>query len=176
MGATKKLCMTKKELASIAGYTYRRLYDIDRDLPDNKKLFVEGEGGKYDLAVFVQRWVEYNVNNEVADTDDLDLVKARHEAVKMEKTKLEVEKMSGQLVDVQDVRKLWGDIAHTVTQNLLHLPNRLAPQIRMIENQEIIASIIDDGIRQALNELADTPLPDYAAEGGEGEESEENEE
>ena len=37
--------MTKKELATIAGYTYRRLYDIDRDLPEGKKLFVAGEGG-----------------------------------------------------------------------------------------------------------------------------------
>ena len=80
--------MTKKELANIAGYTYRRLHDIDRDLPDNKKLFVESEGGKYDLALFVQRWVKYNVENEAGDEDDLDLVKARHEAVKMQKTEL----------------------------------------------------------------------------------------
>ncbi|MBR6224322.1 MAG: hypothetical protein IKR02_01210, partial [Firmicutes bacterium] len=58
--------MTKKELATIAGYTYRRLYDIDRDQPPDRKLFVESEGGKYDLAVFVQRWVEYNVQNENA--------------------------------------------------------------------------------------------------------------
>lgn len=174
MSTTKKTSMTKKELAGIAGYTYRRLYDIDRDLPDNKKLFVEGEGGKYDLALFVQRWVEYNVNNEIADTDDLDLVKARHEAVKMQKTELEVDKMRGQLVDVQDVKKLWGDIAHTVTQNLLHLPNRLAPMLRMMESQEMIASIIDDGIRQVLNELSDAPLPDYASEESEsGEASEE---
>lgn len=168
--------MTKKELANIAGYTYRRLHDIDRDLPDNKKLFVESEGGKYDLALFVQRWVKYNVENETGDEDDLDLVKARHEAVKMQKTELEVDKMRGQLVDVQDVRKLWGDIAATVTQNLLHLPTTLAPQLRMIENQEVISSVIDEGIRRVLNEIADTPLPDYAADPSGDEESEEDEE
>lgn len=168
--------MTKKELANIAGYTYRRLHDIDRDLPDNKKLFVESEGGKYDLALFVQRWVKYNVENEAGDADDLDLVKARHEAVKMQKTELEVDKMRGQLVDVQDVRKLWGDIAATVTQNLLHLPTTLAPQLRMIENQEVISSVIDEGIRRVLNEIADTPLPDYAADPSGDEESEEDEE
>ena len=168
--------MTKKELANIAGYTYRRLHDIDRDLPDNKKLFVESEGGKYDLALFVQRWVKYNVENEAGDADDLDLVKARHEAVKMQKTELEVDKMRGQLVDVQDVRKLWGDIAATVTQNLRHLPTTLAPQLRMIENQEVISSVIDEGIRRVLNEIADTPLPDYAADPSGDEESEEDEE
>ena len=70
--------MTKKELATIAGYTYRRLYDIDRDLPEGKKLFVKGEGGKYDLAIFVQKWVEYNVAQETPDDwEDLDLVKAK---------------------------------------------------------------------------------------------------
>ena len=168
--------MTKKELANIAGYTYRRLHDIDRNLPDNKKLFVESEGGKYDLALFVQRWVKYNVENEAGDEDDLDLVKARHEAVKMQKTELEVDKMRGQLVDVQDVRKLWGDIAATVTQNLLHLPTTLAPQLRMIENQEVISSVIDEGIRRVLNEIADTPLPDYAADPSGDEEREEDEE
>lgn len=168
--------MTKKELANLAGYTYRRLYDIDKGLPENRKLFVEGEGGKYDLATFVQRWVKYNVENETGETDDLDVVKARHEVVKMQKTELEVDKMRGQLVDVQDVRKLWGDIASTVSQNLVHLPSTLAPQLRMIESQEVISGIIDEGIRRVLNELADTPLPDYAADKSEDEESEEDDE
>lgn len=53
---------TKKELASFAGYTYRRLYDIDMALPEDKKLFVKSENGKYDIALFIQRWVDYNVN------------------------------------------------------------------------------------------------------------------
>ena len=77
---------------------------------------------------------------------------------------------------MQDVRKLWGDIAATVTQNLLHLPTTLAPQLRMIENQEVISSVIDEGIRRVLNEIADTPLPDYAADPSGDEESEEDEE
>ena len=46
---------TKKELASIAGYSYRRLHDIDTRLPPAGKLFVLSEGGKYALAIFVQR-------------------------------------------------------------------------------------------------------------------------
>lgn len=168
--------LTKKELAQAAGYTYRRLHDIDRDLPKEKKLFVAGEGGKYDLALFVQRWVAYNVDHECADGEDLDAVKARHEVVKTQKTELEVARMRGQLIDVQDVRRLWGDVANTVTQNLLHLPSKLAPQLMMMENQEVIASIIDEGIRNILNTIAETPLPDYAAVESENEESEADEE
>lgn len=167
--------LTKKELATIAGYSYRQLYNIDRDLPEVKKLFVEGEGGKYDLAIFVQRWVEYNVEKEAPEVEDLDVVKARHELVKTQKTELEVARMRGQLIDVQDVRRLWGDIANTVMQNMIHLPGKLAPQLRMMDSTDRIAAVIDEGIRDVLNTVADTPLPDYAAESGGGEESEEDE-
>ncbi len=168
--------MTKKELATVAGYTYRRLYDIDRDQPKDKKLFVESEDGKYDLALFVQRWVEYNVHQETAGggTDDLDTVKARHEVIKAEKTQLEVDKMRGQLIDVQDVRRLWGDIANNVMQNMIHLPSKVAPMLCMMDNTETIASIIDTEVRKVLNDIADTPLPTYAASSLDDDDSEED--
>lgn len=172
MGVT----MTKKELATIAGYTYRRLYDIDRDLPEGKKLFVKSEDGKYDLAIFVQKWVEYNVNNEVSDDwQDLDLVKAKHEVVKTQKTELEVARMRGQLIDVQDVRRLWGDIANTVMQNMIHLSSKVAPMVLMMDNVEVIKSIMDEEIRTILEEIAETPLPDYAATEEDSEEESEGE-
>lgn len=167
--------MTKKELATVAGYTYRRLYDIDRDQPEGRKLFVKSEGGKYDLALFVQRWVEYNVNNEISDTDDLDVVKARHEVIKTQKTELEVARLRGQLIDVQDVKRLWGDIANTVTKNLIHIPSKVAPMVQMMENPEIIAEIIGAEIRKALEAVAETPLPAYAAENENEEEGDEEE-
>lgn len=166
---------TKKELASIAGYTYRRLYDIDMGLPENGKLFVKGEGGKYDLAIFVQRWVKYNVDTETADEASLDEVKAIHERVKTRKTELEVAHLEGKLVDVQDVRKLWATVANTVMQNMLRLPSKIAPQVTMMENIEIIAGIIDAEVRDALMNIADTPLPEEAAAGGEETEEAEDE-
>lgn len=167
------LSLTKKELANAAGYTYRRLYDIDKNLPKEKKLFEEGEGGKYDLAVFVQRWVEYNVSLESEAVEDLEIVKARHEVVKTQKTELEVARMRGELIDVQDVKKLWSDIAGTVTQNLIHLPSKVAPMVRMMDNVEKIADLIGAEIRRTLEGIAETPLPEYAAEAEAGEEDEE---
>lgn len=166
--------LTKKELANIAGYSYRRLYDLDRDLPPEKKLFVEGESGKYNLSTFVQRWVDYKVSTATDGIEDLDTVKARHETVKIEKTELEVARMRGALIDLQDVKKLWGDIANTVMQNMLHLPSKVAPMLRMMDNTEMIANTIDAEIRKALNDIANTPLPSYAAD--DFEESEETDE
>ena len=153
---------TKKELASIAGYTYRRLHDIDTVLPANGKLFVKGEGGKYDLAIFVQRWVKYNIDVETADDATLDEVKAIHERVKTRKTELEVAHLEGKLVDVQEVCKLWTTVASTVTQNLLRLPSKIAPQVTMMDNVEVISSIIDAEVRDILTNIADTPLPQEA--------------
>lgn len=168
--------MTKKQLAEVAGYSYRRLHDIDRDLPEGKKLFVQSEGGKYDLAIFVQKWVEYNIANETCDNLDLDMVKAKHEVIKTQKTELEVARIRGQLIDVQDARKLWGDIANTVTQNLIHLPEKVAPMLQMLDNVEVISDIIDTEIRKVLEAIADTPLPDYAAEKNEESDEEGSEE
>lgn len=151
--------LTKKELATIAGYTYRRLHDIDMGLPDGKKLFVKGEGGKYDLAIFVQRWVQYNVDHEAGDDQSLDEAKTRHEIVKTRKTELEVARLEGRLVDVQEIRRLWGGVANTVMQNMLRLPSKIAPRLVMIKDAEIIAGIIDTEVRDVLTSISETPLP-----------------
>ena len=170
-----EIYLTKKELATIAGYTYRRLHDIDMGLPDGKKLFVKGEGGKYDLALFVQRWVKYNVDNEAGDDQTLDEVKAKHEIVKTRKTELEVAKLEGSLVDVNEIKKLWGGVANTVMQNMLRIPSKVSPLLVMVKDVEHIASILDNEIREMLTQISETPLPIEVAtdETADEEESEE---
>lgn len=165
--------LTKKELATVAGYTYRRLYDIDMGLPEEDKLFVKGEGGKYDLALFVQRWVRYNVNNESESEQSLDDAKTKHEIIKTRKTELEVAKLEGSLVDVYEIRRLWGSVASTVMQNMIRLPSKVAPRLVMVGNVDLISGILDEEIRMVLNEIADTPLPENAAEMTDNEEDEE---
>lgn len=157
--------MTKKALADAAGYTYRRLYDIDAKLPEEEKLFVPcEEGGKYDLSLFVQRWVKYNIRQECGGEETLEEVKARHEKVKTEKSELELQKMRGELVDVTDIMRLWGDVITGCKQNLLRLPSAIAPKIAGMENIEAIIGILDAEIRRELTQIANTPLPDYAQE------------
>ena len=169
------LSMTKKELASVAGYTYRRLYDIDRELPKNKKLFVASEDGKFDLALFVQRWVAYNVDNAAVETEDLDVVKAQHEAVKMRKTQLEVSRLEGEFVSVQEVERTWANIAAIVRGRFVTLARKLAPALVMIESPDRIEEIIDRDVRDALSLIANTPLPG-AGEEAQTDADEENDE
>lgn len=161
--------LTKKELATVAGYTYRRLHDIDMSLPEGGKLFVKGEGGKCDLAVFVQRWVRYNVDKTTEEEQSLEEAKTKHEMIKTRKTELEVARLEGSLVDVNDVKRLWGDIANAVMQNMIRLPSKIAPQVTMMGNVDTIREIIDGEIRMVLETIAETPLPVYAADDGEDE-------
>jgi len=170
-----ELTATKIEISRIAGYSDKQLARIDKSLPDEEKLFVKSEDGKYDLAFFMQRWVKYNVERGASDDYmDLDLVKAKHEVVKTKKTELEVARLKGQLIDVQDVRRLWGDVINTVVQNFIHLPSKIAPLVRMMDNTDAISGIMDQEIRKILENVADTPLPEYAAT-EETEESEDEE-
>ena len=160
---------TQKELANIAGYSHRQIYAINRDLPEDKQLFVK-QGSGYSLPMFVQHWVDYKVQQARNGAKDLDEIKAEHEEVKMEKTRLEVARMNGELVSMEDVRRTWMGIVHTVMQGLLRLPSKVAPSLMMMENPEAIASIIEQELNGVLNEIANTPdNQDWTAETEDGE-------
>lgn len=168
--------MTKKALAALAGYSDEWLRRVNKELPEGKKLFVPAEGGGYDPATFVQRWVEYNVESMEQDgTEDLDAVKARHELVKMQKTQLQVQRMRGDLVDVADVKRLWGEIGNTISRRIMNIPARIAPEIAGIEDAGEIASILDGAVREELEILSASPIPDYARAADAEDEEEETE-
>ena len=157
------ISLTRKEIADIAGYSYHGLYNINKALPEGRKLFVKGEGGKIDLAVFVQRWVDYNIEIAVAraggDGNDLEGEKARHERLKADKTEIEVGRMRGEYVSINEVLRLWTNIHGVVVNRLVNLPKKLAPMLVMIEKPEDAETIIERDLRDALNLIATAPLP-----------------
>ncbi len=170
------IALTKKELASISGYTYRRLHDIDMALPKDEKLFVQSETNpkKFDLALFVQRWVDYNVGQAGGgdDSEEYMIIKAQHEKVKKEKTELEVSKLKAEMVDIQEVHRLWCNVAGMVRNRFVRLGHKVGPSLIMQDDAEKIAEVIDREVRDALTMLAHEPTPDdltdeeVMAEGG----------
>lgn len=142
--------MTKGELAELAGYTYRRLYDIDKGLPEGEKLFVKSDGSGFDPCAFVQAWVKYNTEKDKEAEEGLDTIKAKHEAVKMAKTEIELRKMRGEVVEVEPTKRLWGNICTALTQSLLNIPSKVAPELVMVEDAESIRDRIDEEIRNTL--------------------------
>lgn len=81
--------------------------------------------------------------------------------------------MRGALVDVQEVKKLWSNVANTVVQNMMRLPSKISAQVYMVDNRDLVSGIIEKEIRDVLNAIADTPLPDDANPNAYGEEGEE---
>lgn len=139
-----------------------------------KKLFVKGDS-KYDLSLFIQRWVAYNVERESGgDELSLDDVRAQHEQIKKQKTEIEVARMRGELVAIEDVYRLWSGIAHTVSANMMLLPVKVAPQIMMMGDTDLIAGILEKEIRAILEIIATTPVPDNMAKGSADEEETED--
>lgn len=166
------VALTKKELASISGYTYRRLHDIDLALPKDEKLFVPSETNpkKFDLALFVQRWVDYNVSQVGGDSESEEYatIKAQHEKVKKEKTELEVARMKAEMVNIQDVHQLWCNLTGLVRNRFVRLGHKVGPALIMQEDAEKIADIIDREVRDALTLLANEPVPGGAETDADG--------
>jgi len=154
--------MSREELSALAGLTLRRINDINKALPDDEKLFVPTPDGKYNAPVFVQHWVDYRISTQVGDAPDLETARTIHERIKTRKTELQVRRMAGQLVEVREIRRLWGDVANTVMQSMMRLPSKVAPLIVMMENAETIAGLIEREVRDVLVNISNTPLPDYA--------------
>ena len=167
------ITMKQAQLAELVGLSDRHLRRIDKGLEPEEKLLVKAEDGQFDAATFVQRYLAMKIREVTDGMEDLDAVKARHEIVKTEKTQLEVMKMRGELLDYRDVRKAWGDIANSVMQAMMNIPGQVAPVIRGMESVEMIAGILDGEIRRALDNLSDTPIPNYAMDASPEEEKEE---
>jgi len=171
--------LTQRELAQATGLTLRRIQQINEALPDGEKLFVQRADGGYELGAFVQRWVKYNTDRQEHRSASLEAMKTIHEQVKTQKTELEVQRMSGALLDAEAVRILWGNVIVAARNNLLGLPGRVAPVIAGLKSAELIAGELDHEIRAALTALADMPgtgdpAIDYAGEGEEDGEAEED--
>lgn len=172
-----ELDLTKKEIAEAAGYTYRRLFDIDAELSPDKKLFVPSGDGKYSLTEFIHRWVQYNIDKSTPEALSWEDAKARHEQIKIQKTELEVGKLRGELVEKETMHQIWATALNALVQNLMRLPAILTPLVYMVENRELVSGLIEKEIRETLTNFANTPLPEETeAEKEEQNEDEEAEE
>lgn len=173
------LTYTKKELAMIAGYSYRRLFDINAGLSKDKKLFVPSDDGKYDLAMFVQRWVQYNIELESDGDMSLEDAKAKHEQVKITKTELEVARMRRELIEATEVRKLIVQVAEVTNQKMDQLSSRIAPKVYMLDNMDLVMGLIDKEVAETKVDIGTTLLKLNETrnddDGGEEEEEEEGE-
>jgi len=97
--------------------------------------------------------VQYTPGNSES-IPPLEFSKQRKEHYAAEKTKTEYMKAAGSLVDLKDVRKTYREIAKTVKDNLLKVPDRVSPLLAVETDERKIMNMLDKEIREALEFLS----------------------
>jgi len=122
---------------------------------------VEMQGrGKYDLVASTANYINRLRNKtEKIDGDgnviDFHTEKARLTKMQADKAEMEVRELSGELVRVTDVVLEWQHILADVKGKLLSIPSKLATLVADIDNPGEAQEIIEQYVREALQELAD---------------------
>lgn len=147
-------------LAELVGKTERRIRQINNDLPENEKLLEADDKGKYDPAIFVQRWVAYQIKQEGGNKESLDDIKAKHEKVKMEKSQIELGILKGEICKTEDMLQVWCMILKELSNGLLSIPHTLAPRLTNMENAREVEAVLEAEITAAMQGLAKTPYPE----------------
>lgn len=147
--------MYVKELAELVGLTDRRIRMINKELPEDQKFIVRKDHGKADLATFVQRWAAYKERLARGSTEiSWEQAKTQHELYKIEKTKMAVEQLRGELVPAALVLRAYQEVIAGVKNNLLNIPIAIAQEIADAGTADEAEEIMTNAIREALGELS----------------------
>ena len=123
-------------------------------------LIVQPKRGQYDLVESTRLYIEHlrdRSGKTVTDGKVIDFheEKARLTKMQADKAEMEVEELAGQLVRVDEVLYQWQNILADVKGKLLAVPSKLATLVADISNPAEAQELIDDYIREALQELSD---------------------
>lgn len=113
--------------------------------------------GRYDIFDCVQKFVDHvkrRHDTRRADTADFGEEKARLTRAQADKAEMEAKEMAKELVRVDDVLEEWQGILASVKGKLLSIPSKAATLVAVETNPALCQVLIDDMIRETLNELA----------------------
>jgi len=80
--------------------------------------------------------------------------RARKVAAEAEITQLELAKVRGELVVAEDVGSAWSDTLSSLKAKLISIPSKAAPIVAAEDEAGICQKIIEDLVREALEELS----------------------
>lgn len=108
------------------------------------------------------RWIEEHYRRKfdgggkpATRKDEADIALTRKNTALAEKTELEVAVRRGELIEASVAEQSWQDVLMRVKTRLLQIPSVVVPHVAIETDPNRIHEIIDDGIRDALSELAD---------------------
>ena len=82
-------------------------------------------------------------------------MQAKHEAIKLQMSDMQLKLMQGKLHKSEDVEKVMTNMLASMRAKLLSLPSRVAPSIAGVSDPAEVVTILKDVIYDVLHELAD---------------------
>jgi phage terminase Nu1 subunit (DNA packaging protein) len=143
-------------IARLLDLSERRVQQLSRD-----GVIPKAERGQYDLVAAVRGYVAYLRDLAVkaqAGAPDFGVERARLIKAKADIAEMEAEGRRGELLPADAVEAAWTAILARLRARLLVLPDRLAP---LCVEETTIAGVRDQirkAVREALDELAETPV------------------
>lgn len=130
-------------------------------LTDMKKqgLMVQPVYGVYDLIPSIRNYLKKLKNKASATTAegvlDFHEEKARLTKMQADKAEMEVKELAGELVRVEELIDAWHEILMDCKGKILSIPSKLATLVADIENPAEAQELIEDHLREALEELSE---------------------
>lgn len=120
----------------------------------------KGENRRYNLEEAVQGYIQFlqgkNFGKSLEDdAPDYHVEKARLTKVQADKAELEYKEACGELVRADEVSRHWYDMINACKNRLLSVPSRAAPVVSSESSAGMCQQIIDDLIRESLEELSE---------------------
>jgi len=149
-GITK--VVTTAEISEMLGVTKRRIQQFA-----DEGALVRLNRGYYDLPASINKFIEYQISKALPNENGLDKDKetALWTRAKREKTELEVQIIKGELHRSEDVKRIMNDMLMAFRQRSLSLPTKLAPQLVMLDDIQVIKDRLKTGVVELLHELKD---------------------
>lgn len=95
---------------------------------------------------------ESGSNGEKPELRDM---QAKHEAIKLQMSGMQLKLMQGKLHKSEDVEKVMTNMLASMRAKLLAMPSRIAPSIADVSDPAEVVTILKDVIYDVLHELAD---------------------
>lgn len=144
--------VTTAEISEILGVTKRRIQQFA-----DEGALVRLNRGYYDLPASINKFIEYQIAKALPSDSKIDkeAETALWTRAKREKIELEVQIIKGELHRSEDVKRIMNDMLMAFRQRTLALPTKLAPQLVMLQDIQVIKDALKTGVVELLHELKD---------------------
>ena len=165
--------VNQSELANILGITNRRV----RQLKEEGFFQLVENSRKYHLESCVQEYIAYKVKTEMGKgtSEEIDKIKAEHEVVKKDISKLKLRKLRKELHEARDVEFFLSNMLVNFRNKLLSVPSKVAVQIIGEEDVNRITELLKREMVETLEELSEYDPEEINGDDGTYEDEEESE-